>query len=40
MPSNEVKSVFGVLSDSFPDEDKFNEILNYFFSMYIEGPDQ
>lgn len=37
VPSNEVRAVFNVLADSFPDEDKFNEILTYFFSTYIEG---
>ena len=34
---SEVRSVFDVLADSFPDEDKINEILMYFFSAYIEG---
>ena len=37
VPSNEVRVVFGVLADSFPYEDKFNEILTYFLSTYIEG---
>ena len=32
LPSNEVRTVFDTCR-SFPDEDKFNEILIYFFSM-------
>ena len=36
LPINEVKQVFGVLVHYFPDEDKFNEILTYFYSTYIE----
>ena len=36
MPNNEVRAAFGILAGSFPDEDKFNEILTYF-STCIEG---
>lgn len=37
VPSSEVREVFDVLADSFPNEDRFNEILTYFFCTYIEG---
>ena len=37
VPRNDVRAVFDVLAESFPDEDKFNQMLTYFFFTYIEG---
>lgn len=37
VPVNDVRNVFNQLIATFPNEDNYNEILNYFFSTYIEG---
>ena len=37
VPDTDVKNVFDILAATFPDEDRYNEILTYFLSTYIEG---
>ena len=38
VPTTNVKYVFGILADTFPDDDDdLNQVLDYFFSTYIEG---
>lgn len=37
VPEIYVRLVFGALADTFPDDEKFNELLTYFFSTYIES---
>lgn len=38
IPPHEVRDVFDQLADTFPDDDKYNDILTYFSSTYIQGP--
>lgn len=37
VPIKDVKSVFKELATTFPDEESYNDVLNYFFCTYIEG---
>ncbi|XP_055639888.1 uncharacterized protein LOC129777565 isoform X1 [Toxorhynchites rutilus septentrionalis] len=37
VPKEDVQDIFKSLASTFPDEDRFNEVLSYFFSTYIQG---
>jgi hypothetical protein len=37
VPMEDVRRVFDLLAATFPDEARYNEVLTYFFSTYIEG---
>lgn len=37
VPLEDVRTTFDSLAATFPDEEKFNDVLTYFFSTYIEG---
>ncbi|GLV33463.1 hypothetical protein CBL_20200 [Carabus blaptoides fortunei] len=37
VPENDVRKVFDILAATFPDEENYNEVLTYFFLIYIEG---
>lgn len=38
VPLDEVLRIFGMLVDTFPDDDQCNQLLTYFESTYIRGP--
>ena len=37
VPINDVRQMFDNLAATFPDDERYNEVLTYFFSTYIEG---
>ena len=37
VPATDVRSVFNQLAATYPEEDSYTEVLNYFYSTYIEG---
>lgn len=37
VPTNDVKRVFHTLATSFPNEERYENVLNYFMLTYIEG---
>lgn len=37
VPLEDVRDNFNSLAETFPDEERFNDVLTYFFSTYIQG---
>ncbi len=39
VPPEDVRDIYIELADTFPDDDRCNDLLNYFHSTYIRGPE-